>query len=89
MNLGNDIILFPNPSTDNVFANITTVDRREINIVVIDISGRLIMTNRVQLSEGNHIIPIGTSALAGGNYIIEFRDQQNNLINSKKFIKKN
>ena len=89
MTLGNDIILFPNPSTDNVFANITTVDRREINIVVIDISGRLIMTNRVQLSEGNHIIPIGTSALAGGNYIIEFRDQQNNLINSKKFIKKN
>ncbi len=87
--ISNDIVLFPNPTTDNLFANITSASKQDMNIVVLDMSGRIISTTQVVLAEGKNIVPLNSYMLAAGNYILEFRDKHNGIISSKKFTKKN
>ncbi len=83
------VVLYPNPTVGNVFADITSSQKQDITYTVFDLSGRILMLNRVTLEEGKNSIDMNIQNFAAGNYLVEFRDDTNTIICTQKFIKKN
>lgn len=87
--IGNDIIIYPNPSEGEVFASITGIRNQNVICNILDMSGRVISSTRIALNDGKNIVPLNTAALSAGVYMIEFRDENHTKLNAIKFVKKN
>jgi hypothetical protein len=60
----------------------------EVNIKIVDLSGRVIMNQRVgTMSSGTHIVPINTTDLASGSYFAVLSANRK-MVGSKLFIRK-
>ena len=57
------------------------------SIEIFDANGNKILNQSTSISQGNNIVPINTSKLTPGVYLIRLVDGNNNLIgNSQKII---
>jgi hypothetical protein len=75
--------LFPNPATNNISIKLDYSDLKIVQI--IDLSGRILMTQNINSYEDLIIIDI--HSLVPGNYIIKLQGQNHST--SKMFIKAN
>ena len=83
--ISSEVMIFPNPGEDEVFASWTSAERETIEINVIDITGKWVSTLSFNAKPGQNKARIETSHLEQGIYIIQFRS--NNMIQSTKWIK--
>jgi hypothetical protein len=79
--------IYPNPLyADNLNIDIISIsNQNNVNIVVYDISGRLVSSDIVNLTLGINKIKIDTSLLSSGVYILDVSSE--NISVSKKFVK--
>lgn len=76
----------PNPvSKDFVKLNYTSPVEAEVNIEVIDITGRLLIQKNIEVQAGNNLIELPAQDLANGVYFLRTRQAQ--TIKSIKFVK--
>ncbi|MES2284771.1 MAG: T9SS type A sorting domain-containing protein [Bacteroidota bacterium] len=75
----NNVIVYPNPSTNNINIVASSVDAAIIKIT--DITGRLIGTYSMTDNEAN----IQTTTFASGIYIYSILDQKKNVMNRGRF----
>ncbi|MCE9539246.1 MAG: T9SS type A sorting domain-containing protein [Bacteroidetes bacterium] len=75
----NNVIVYPNPSTNNISIVASSVDAAIIRIT--DITGRLIGTYSMTDNEAN----IQTSTFASGIYIYSILDQKKNVMSRGRF----
>ena len=62
---------FPNPASNTANVRFSLVKNADVTIQVADMSGHNISTiKKAGLSQGEHILPIETSELATGNYLV-------------------
>lgn len=74
----NDFTVYPNPAYDVVNVLYESVKEQEINIRVIDITGRLAFQETVSVSVGSNILPVSLDAVESGSYIISVLDSSKN-----------
>lgn len=69
----NNIIIFPNPTTDVAHFSINLSKTSIVNINIIDLNGKICLSKKQTLNTGNQTIPINISHLTNGiyNYQIE------------------
>jgi hypothetical protein len=79
--------LYPNPTTSIVNVEIVANSQQAVSVDIINAEGQKVMTQSIQLSMGINQKKLTLTNLAAGNYIVQFRDVQNNIIGSEKVIK--
>jgi hypothetical protein len=65
-----ELNLYPNPAIDQTNISFVANESQTINITIMDLSGRIAINTEYYATEGNNLIPIATSDLSAGNYII-------------------
>jgi len=81
----NNISVYPNPFTNNFTLNITTTQSENLNITLVDISGRLVKEiNNEVVSVGAHTYTINTSNVQAGVYFVKI--QNNNESTTIKLV---
>jgi uncharacterized repeat protein (TIGR03803 family) len=77
-----DVVLFPNPVNNNLY--ISNPGYRKLDIVIVDITGKIALRYNLNLSNGN----VNMEKLAGGAYFVSITDKQKNETIYKVIIKK-
>ncbi len=68
-----DVSVYPNP-VKNVMSIIVNADKADRGLVSItDLSGKLVYSNVFQINEGYNNLPINTSALSKGAYVVKVK----------------
>jgi len=78
----NDILVYPNPVSNNLTVTLRTNKFQVSNMAVYDINGKLILSQPV--SDNN--ISVSTQTLAAGNYFLRLSDGKSSV--TTKFVKK-
>jgi hypothetical protein len=80
-----DVAIFPNPVNNEMTLTIDADKAENGALVITDVTGKIVFTRSITVIQGNNKLPINTSALASGAYIIKV--QLNNDIVVRKFTK--
>jgi hypothetical protein len=65
-----DLKLYPNPATDLVNISFTATENDKASIAIMDMSGRILQTSVVHVSQGANVLPVKLQGLPAGNYMI-------------------
>lgn len=63
--------MFPNPATTVVNMLLSSPNRDKVQMVISDMSGRIMMQRSLNVETGSNTLPVDVSALAGGTYIVK------------------
>lgn len=69
-----NISLFPNPTKQDLFLNFESKALSELNVLIFDITGKVLQNNTIQSSIGENQIKINTENYDAGIYFIELND---------------
>jgi hypothetical protein len=76
-------VVFPNPVSDFIQVDISKLDNQNINIQLVDITGRTIKTLRNEYSD---IIRLDVSNISAGVYFLSFTNADATKIGVKKIV---
>lgn len=65
--------VYPNPASDRLFINHESSVSGEVSIIITDLAGRIVLSEMVNITNGNQISELNISALKTGIYMIETR----------------
>ena len=85
-NLGaNEISSYPNPVKNSMTVAINADKADVANVVISDLSGKMIYTKTFTVTEGDNNFTVNTASLTAGNYVIKI--QLSGDVSVKKFTK--
>ncbi|MEI6184700.1 MAG: GEVED domain-containing protein, partial [Bacteroidota bacterium] len=79
--------IYPNPAKDKLSLILTSPGTQNLNIVLTDVSGRIIKEEKLLANEGNNQLSINVSSLQSGTYIIKAYCNNGCETAIQKFIK--
>lgn len=79
--------IYPNPTSDNAAVTITSVENTNISVRIIDLSGKIISQEMVNISAGENTIQLHTTNLTRGMYFVSISNQDN-INTNLRLIKK-
>lgn len=82
----NSVTLFPNPSSDDLNVEFSTSNNQAVQLVITDITGKVIYAQSVNASAGTNLVMIDASEMSQGLYFVNV--QTNGLKKALQFIKK-
>jgi hypothetical protein len=85
VDLISDIVLFPNPSIDELTIRLSMQESSDLEIRVLDLSGKEINTYAIQGQTGINDVLVNTSNLSKGMYLVEI--YSNGMKQVKQFVK--
>jgi len=79
-----DITFYPNPTTDYVNFNFSNLESSDLNVLVFDYAGRVLITTKIDIE--NYKTKLDLSSLPSGSYLIYLNTNKFNY--HTKIIKK-
>jgi len=79
-----NILIYPSPTTGNVFVKIFANKSQQAKMLIMDLTGRIIYNQIVNLNNGLNLNNINLSNCENGIYILSVQTNKNNI--SKKII---
>ena len=79
--------IFPNPVKDILNVQLQSEKKQTVAALIFDVMGKQLLTSSVLLNEGVNNTTIALSKLAGGTYILQYKDQQGNSLGTFKVVK--
>jgi ELWxxDGT repeat protein len=64
------VTLYPNPLRESGTLMVCVTEKEDMVYRIFDMSGRLVQTKKISLNNGSNLVPLQTSVLAAGEYII-------------------
>jgi hypothetical protein len=65
-----ELKLYPNPTSDLANISFTANDAQQLNVTVMDLTGRVFSNNEYTVNQGNNLLKLSVNELSAGNYII-------------------
>jgi len=79
--------LYPNPSSSNTtFMEISTNIAKAVDLRIIDITGKILLSIPYSLKEGTQIIPVSTAKFASGIYTLQL-SEGNKTLKTMRLVK--
>jgi hypothetical protein len=79
--------IYPNPAAENVYLQIdSNKSQEDVNVVVADVTGRIILNNNYQVSSSGELIQFDASRFTPGIYTVSIIDSEGNLSTRKLMI---
>ncbi|MCT4581635.1 MAG: PKD domain-containing protein [Flavobacteriales bacterium] len=79
--------IYPNPTADNASITIKASENSNLSISIVDLSGKIISQEMVNISAGEHTIQLNTTNLTQGMYFVSISNEDNAKTNLR-LIKK-
>jgi hypothetical protein len=79
--------IYPNPAAHNAFVNISTSETKKLIMEYVTLGGQLLKVQQQQVAPGTNRIELRLQSVMRGMYMIRFRDENGNLLDTKTFIK--
>jgi PKD repeat protein len=73
------ITLFPNPTDGDVTVRFDAANAQEVNMQVVDVTGKVINTSSVNANTGTNMVVLGTDNFAPGMYFLKMDGSNNSL----------
>jgi hypothetical protein len=84
----NSAMIVPNPSEAQATLQLSLTQATNVNVVVTDVTGRNVWSNKTAAAAGTQTISLPASELAPGMYNIQVRTDKGEVAQSLKWIKK-
>lgn len=68
-----EMALYPNPVNDKLFVGVSVVEGQSSEVILFDLSGRVVLKNTGQLNYGKNLLMVNTSDLADGVYELQLQ----------------
>ena len=68
-----DVVLYPNPATDNLSIIINAKSSNKGQVNVLDITGKVLSSQNITLENGNNVINQNTNDLTSGIYFVQVK----------------
>jgi uncharacterized repeat protein (TIGR01451 family) len=65
------LAVYPNPARTELFVSFTADAPTNLNVKIVDASGRAMVNRQTQVQKGNNVFPLTVSQLKAGNYILQ------------------
>lgn len=88
-NAGINVVVFPNPSAEQLNIELTSVASRKMKLELIDINGRLVHTQQTEVPAGVQTLSMNIASLAAGQYVLRVKDTVKNTQSTYKIQKNN
>lgn len=82
-----DIGIRPNPATSKIFVDVFASESEQTQIQIMDMLGKIVLLNNIELSSGNNTIENDLSEIAKGSYFIKVTSSNGGVLFNGKFIK--
>jgi hypothetical protein len=79
--------LYPNPAADEINISIETPNAEKVILIVTDIYGKQLMTNKINVEAGTNITTIRVNHLAAGTYLVKMITENKTESSVLKFVK--
>ena len=79
--------LFPNPASSQVHVIVNAPSRNRVTLVMTDIAGRIVLTQKATVETGSNTITVGIGHLAQGSYLVKLVCDNGCDATVNKFIK--
>ena len=79
--------VYPNPSRESLYINTASPTKMELQLLVIDLRGRVVGKKQVSAEIGNNGFDIPVAHLASGTYILKVLNSSQQVVATEKFIK--
>ena len=79
-----ELLLFPNPATNDLAVNYYTSEDEDVVIRIFDMPGKVVTTREQAMPAGENISFFNISQLQGGMYFIEINNGEKSV--TKKFM---
>ncbi|MCR9170996.1 MAG: M43 family zinc metalloprotease [bacterium] len=73
------VTLYPNPTEGDVTVRFDVASAQEVNMEVVDVTGKVVNTSRVNANTGANMVVLGTSSMAPGMYFLKIDGSSNSL----------
>ncbi len=80
-----NIDCYPNPTTNNVVLETSIEGNAKLNYLVYDAVGKVILSNQINITAGQHLQTIELSSLPVGNYLLSALIEQNSNVQKRTF----
>jgi hypothetical protein len=80
---GGQLFVYPNPARTELFVSFTANTPGNLQVKIVDASGRILTRVNNAIPKGNNIFPVNISALKAGSYILEL--SENGKTKTSKF----
>lgn len=83
----NSFNVYPNPAQDNTMVEFTTENRENINVEIIDLTGKVVQNVfSGELANGTHQFPVQTAELSAGIYLVRLVTDEGKYITRKLVV---
>ena len=79
------LTIFPNPVQQNLYVQLAVIKAEKLTLQVIDLQGKILQQQLVDVVIGNTSISINTGALAKGDYVLVVKGSE--ISQQKLFVK--
>ncbi len=83
--IADEVILSPVPVTERLNVTIDSRTTTTLSMSVLDLSGKLMSTDKFQITEGKTMVEVETESLSSGFYMLMISD--GNAAQAYKFVK--
>jgi hypothetical protein len=81
------ISIYPNPVKNRLNLTLASSSAGTANIIVSDISGKVMLQKVVQATEGNQNFSLNVAGYASGIYLVKISTNKDDVISTMKFVK--
>ena len=75
----NNVELYPNPTEGDVHIKYTALQNDKMNVVITDITGKVVTTSVVSSKEGSNLIILPTDGMSSGTYFVKLGNNSKSL----------
>jgi hypothetical protein len=83
-----NVTVYPNPATTNLNINVKATASNQLNIKLVDLTGRVLIQESNTVVSGDNNLTINTALLSAGNYILNITDNNGGSMNKTIAITK-
>lgn len=76
----NDLIVYPNPATDNIYVDYSLTDAYKVTFRLMDAAGKVIAIDNVEAAAGDNKYSMNVSNLSKGFYMMEISSEKGKVL---------
>lgn len=75
-----NISVYPNPNRGKFNIQLSAIQGQEVNLTLTTLEGTTVWNQKLNLTSGNHVIPVQTQNLPGGFYVLQMEGSTDRLV---------
>ena len=80
--------IYPNPASSYVSVRFNSIGDQSVSLSICDLSGKMLAHTNTQTQAGVNVVTLSVSDLQSGVYLLQVRNSDGSVFNSKLVVRK-